>query len=116
MDQLSNDEIYEICQHMDLETLKRFTLSSHRMVEICSATLKRRQEEESILKKKQYLKKIIFYHALRANNIDVSYLDINGYGIRAINNINPSSRLVKVKGNIYVKPERYQEMVDIMNS
>lgn len=101
MDKLSDDnnrsegsvDIYEICQHMDLETLKNFTASTHRMMEICKVALQKRRDEEKLVAQRQFLKKIILYQANRSSSyIDVSNINEAGYGIRVINNVSsPSS-------------------------
>lgn len=126
MADLTDDSITEICNRMGILQLKNFLETSERNYKLCHKIL----EERKRLIEKQLQKYFLKLKILKTMNsiedlydvLDLTYMDINGNGIRIIPEIEflklPADSRMVIPGYplLYTSPRNVDYIVDILNT
>lgn len=112
---LPDETLQELCYNMDIESLQNFVESSRRQYNVCEEILEYKIAQD----KRNMLRGAIgraLYDLPRDKVLDISNIGVTGAGIKTIPTPDPRSSLRRVsdKYRIYVTPERYDEMVEVV--
>ena len=119
VDDLPDEMVARLCREMDIPELENFLEVSARNYNLCYDILYDKIEEEKYQRKLMLKNKILEFLSKKPGiAVDVSAMSktgerIRGYAMRHI----ATEHLLQIPGyNIFVIPERYHEILDIMNT